>query len=56
MRPFSAVAIDQAHEQNNKIVKGDGGAVGLLQNSKALLRWMGAGPELSRVIKKFEVN
>ena len=27
-RVFSAIAIDQAHEQNNASVKGDGGAVG----------------------------
>eukprot|EP00112_Aurelia_sp_Birch-Aquarium-sp1_P025733 Seg873.8 transcript_id=Seg873.8/GoldUCD/mRNA.D3Y31 product="hypothetical protein" protein_id=Seg873.8/GoldUCD/D3Y31 len=33
---FSAVAIDRAHEQNNAIVKGDGGAVGLFQNEDAL--------------------
>ena len=25
---FSAMAIDQAHEQNNAMVKGEGGAVG----------------------------
>ena len=31
-RPFSAIAINHAHEQNNKVVKGDGGAVDLLQN------------------------
>lgn len=55
-RPFSAITIDQAHEQNNKVVKGDGGAVGLLQNPKALLRWMVAGPELARLIEEFEVN
>ena len=36
MRPFSSIAIDQAHEQNNKVVKGDGGAAGFLQNPKAL--------------------
>ena len=29
---FSAMAIDQAHEQNNEMVKGDGGTVGLMQN------------------------
>ena len=28
-RAFSAISIDQAHEQNNASVKGDGGAVGL---------------------------
>ena len=26
---FSAIPIDQAHEQNNAAVKGDGGALGL---------------------------
>ena len=31
---FSAIAIDQAHEQNNAIVKGDGGAIGLIENSQ----------------------
>lgn len=43
-RAFSAIAIDQAHEQNNTTVKGDGGAVGVSENSKALLRWMVSGP------------
>lgn len=35
-RTFSSVAIDQAHEQFNAIVKGDGGAVGLTENPSAL--------------------
>ena len=35
---FSAIAIDQAHEQNHAIVKGDGGAVGLTENPSALRR------------------
>ena len=30
-RKFSAIAIDHAHEQNNTMVKGDGGAVGLTE-------------------------
>ena len=55
-RPFSSIAIDQAHVQNNKIVKGDGGAVGLLKNPKALLRWMVARPEISRATEEFEAN
>ena len=55
-QPFSSIAIDQAHEQNNKVVKGNGGAVGLLQNQKVLLRWMVAGPQLARVIGEFEDN
>ena len=29
---FSAIPFDQAHEQENKIVKGLGGALGLTQN------------------------
>ena len=36
--------------------KKDGAAVGLLQNPKALLRWMVAGPELARFIGEFEDN
>ena len=32
-RPFSAIPVDQAHEQNNaSAIKGDGGAVGLTDN------------------------
>ena len=33
---FSAMAIDQCHEQNNGAVKGSGGAVGLTANPVAL--------------------
>ena len=51
---FSAIAIDQAHEQNNAHVKGDGGAVGLTENPSALRRWMVSGPEMARVIGEFE--
>ena len=53
-RPFSAMAIDQAHEQNNATVKGDGGAVGLTENPIALKRWMLCGPEMARVTAEFE--
>ena len=31
---FSAIAIDQCHEQNNGIVKYSGGAIGLSNNPK----------------------
>ena len=47
-RPFSSIAIDQAHEQNNKVVKGDGGAAGFFCKTQKL--WMVAGLELARVI------
>ena len=53
-RDFSALAIDQAHEQNNALVKGDGGAVGLTENPSALKRWMLCGPEMARLVSEFE--
>ena len=52
--PFSSMAMDQSHEQLNKSIKGEGGAVGLTEDPVALRRWMIAGPELSRVVTKFE--
>ena len=55
-RHFSAVPIDQAHEQNNKVVKGDGGAIGLTKDYAKLLRWMISGPEVSRVISDFQAS
>ena len=53
-KEFSAIAIDQAHEQNNAVIKGDRGAVGLTEDPGALWRWMVAGPELSRLIAGYE--
>ena len=53
-RAFSAIAIDQADEQNNASVKGDGGAVGLTENPAALRRWMVSGPEMARLIQEFD--
>ncbi|XP_046544723.1 uncharacterized protein LOC124254923 [Haliotis rubra] len=53
-RTFSAMPLDQAHEQNNKTVKDSGGAVGLTENPKALKRWMIAGPEQSRLLQEFD--
>lgn len=55
-RPFSSMAIDQAHEQNNAHVKGDGGAIGLFEDADALRRWTVAGPEVSRLIDEFETR
>ena len=43
---FSGILLDHAHEQNNKLVKVDGGA-GLAQNSSQLLGWMVSGPEVA---------
>jgi hypothetical protein len=54
LRRFSAIAIDQAHEQNNAMVKGDGGAVGLTENPNALRRWMLSGPEMAWLVNEFK--
>ena len=55
-RVFSAMAIDQAHEQNNCAVKSDGGAIGLTQSPDALRRWIVAGPEVVRIISEFKAS
>lgn len=51
---FSSLPIDQVHEQNNKIVKGAGGVIGLTDNPVAFTRWMVAGPEQARLLSEFE--
>ena len=53
---FSSIPIDHAHEQNNKCVKGDGGAICLTENTSELLQWMVSGPEIARVINEFQVS
>eukprot|EP00745_Piridium_sociabile_P026549 TRINITY_DN4240_c0_g1_i3.p1 TRINITY_DN4240_c0_g1~~TRINITY_DN4240_c0_g1_i3.p1 ORF type:complete len:1496 (-),score=398.92 TRINITY_DN4240_c0_g1_i3:837-5324(-) len=53
-REFSALALDQAHEQNNAVIKGDGGAIGLTEDPGALRRWMVAGPEVSRLVAGYQ--
>ena len=55
-KPFSAIPIDQAHEQNNALVKGEGGAVGSTENLSALRRWMVSGLEIARIINEFEAS
>ena len=55
-KPFSCIPIDQAHEQNNAIVKGSGGAVGLTESPTALKRWMVSGPEFARLLGEFQVQ
>jgi len=53
-QPFSAISLDQAHEQINALVKGESGAVCLTENPGALRRWMVAGPEIARLVTEFE--
>lgn len=47
-KPISAIPIDQAHEPNYALVKGEVGAVGLTENPSALRRWMLSGPEIAK--------
>ena len=39
-KTFSCIPLDQAHEQNNELIKGDGGVIGITETPGALLRWM----------------
>ena len=55
-RSFSVLPIDHTHEQNNKIVKRDGGAIGLKESPTQLMSRMVSGPEMSRIINKFKVS
>ena len=55
-RRFSMMALDQNHEQQNQIIKAEGGTVGVMENPAALTRWMIAGPEVARVVTEFEEN
>jgi hypothetical protein len=51
-RVFSNMGIDQAHEQNNKILKIDGGVIGILDNPTALLKWAISGPIISQMLEE----
>ena len=48
------MGIDQAHEQNDKILKTDGGVIGILDNPTALLKWAIIGPVISEILKEEE--
>ena len=56
LRNFSSIPIDHAHEQSNKLVKEDGGAIGLTENTAELTRWMIWGPEIARIANKLGEN
>ena len=46
---ISTMAMDQAHEQMNNLIKGDGGVIGITDNPSALIQWITAGPEIARI-------
>ena len=53
-RHFSVMAFDQAHQQANAVIKGDGGAIGITEDPSALKRWMVAGPLVSHLVANYE--
>ena len=53
-RKFSNIGVDQGHEQNNKLIKIEGEAIGIFDNPKTLLRWTVAGPIVAQVCKNAE--
>ena len=50
------MGLDQIHEQNNKLIKGCGGASDLLSkvDDSALILWETCSPEIARVIFRFK--
>ena len=50
------MALDQVHGQNNKIIKGQGGASGFLnlEDESALIPWETCGPEVGRILCQLE--
>ena len=51
---FSLIPIDKYHEQNNAILKGEGGMKGLTENPNTFRKWAVAAPEQCRLVKEFE--
>ena len=53
---FSRMALDQVHEQNNRVIKSTGGATDLVNkcDDSALIRWETCGPDIARFITEFE--
>ena len=51
---FSAIALDQGHEQNNAMIKGSGGAIGILSSDSesALRRWEVAEPDVGGLLEE----
>ena len=56
-RKFSGISsIDQAHEQNNKRLKGQNGIIGLTTNESALNCWIVTGPQIAEMLKQFKAS
>ena len=53
-RRFSSIAVDQGHEQLNKMLKGTGGEIGLTHDPESHIKWSLYGPILNHLITEFE--
>ena len=51
---FSTMAMDQAHEQMNDLIKGDCCVIWITDNPSAMIEWITAGPEITRVVDEYE--
>jgi len=49
-----SIPIDQAHKQNNELIKSLGGAFGLNENHSAFNKWMTPQPKQARLLKELE--
>ena len=47
---LSVIGIYQAHKQNKKSMKTDGGAIGILDNEQTLLDWVVSGPYIANMV------
>ena len=52
----SAIVINHAHEQNNKLVKGVGGIIGITEDPSSLAQWILIGPTLARLVDDYQEN
>ena len=53
---FPRIALDQVHEQNNKVIKGSGGSSHLLNKTDetGLIPWETVGSDIARIVCEFE--
>ena len=50
---FSAIALDQNHEQCNATLKGKGGTIELFQKDETFRRWLATQPKLFELTRDF---
>ena len=53
---FSYLLDNHANGQSNKLIKSDGGVVGILDSAKALLKWMISGPVIASLTAKVNID